>query len=78
MMHLFYLKEDTFSSWTFDVVNKLWGPIPKPEVTQQMLQQNGEWYWDEDLYIKDENDPKVRGWVARVDLDTGYTPSESE
>ena len=43
-----------------------------------MLQQNGEWYWDEDLYAKDENDPKVRGWVARVDLDTGYTPSESE
>ena len=68
-----------FPSWTFDDVNKLWvPPIPKPEVTQQMLQQNGEWYWDEDLYIKDENDPKVRGWVARVDLDTGYTPSESE
>lgn len=68
-----------FPSWTFDDVNKLWiPPIPKPEVTQQMLQQNGEWYWDEDLYTKDENDPKVRGWVARVDLDTGYTPSESE
>ena len=68
-----------FPSWTFDDVNKLWAPpIPKPEVTQQMLQQNGEWYWDEDLYTKDENDPKVRGWVARVDLDTGYTPSESE
>ena len=68
-----------FPSWTFDDVNKLWvPPIPKPEVTQQMLQQNGEWYWDEDLHIKDENDPKIRGWVARVDLDTGYTPSESE
>ena len=52
-----FIPPQPFASWTLDETICDWvAPVAHPN--------DGDYYWNEDVYQADTNDPKTAGWVA--------------
>ena len=58
-----FYQPQPFNSWTISVdSNWLWkAPLDKPELTQEEIDNNNYYEWDEDLYLSDN----TLGWVLK-------------
>lgn len=54
-----------FDSWTISIdTNWLWKPpIEMPTLTEEEINNNNFYSWDEEAYQADTNDPKTAGWI---------------
>jgi len=55
-----FIYPQPFDSWTLNTTTFLWQPpIPKPELTDEQIENENYYDWDEDLYQSDN----TLGWV---------------
>lgn len=54
-----------YASWTLNSEYKWTPPIAKPEVTEEMMEANTSWSWDEDVYQADN----TKGWKQIINQD---------
>ena len=56
-----FISPQPYASWTLSTTAAAWEPpIPKPTLTQEMVDNRQNWYWDEDAYQADN----TAGWVT--------------
>ena len=61
-----FLHSDTqlYPSWVYVIPFDCWAPpVGAPELTQEQIEQNYEYQWNEDLYQQNGAAGNIFGWV---------------
>lgn len=66
-----YSKNKLYPSWVYVIPFNCWAPpTQSPELTQEQIEQNYEYQWNESLYIENGEMGNSSGWVLVKKSDT--------